>query len=99
MTAPFPLPAHQTGRAGFPHPAFRLASSHGTRRRAEMDTPEVEHPEPAEDRAPGDGAGSDPEGRQRVFGFGHAQEVATASALGARYSDLHCRHWGARDWG
>jgi hypothetical protein len=25
--APFPLPAHQTGRAVFPHPAFRLASS------------------------------------------------------------------------
>ena len=23
---PFPLPAHQTGRADFPHPAFRLAS-------------------------------------------------------------------------
>ena len=45
-----PLPAHQTGRAGFPHPAFRLASSHGTRRRANMDTPEVEHPQRAEDR-------------------------------------------------
>jgi len=27
--APFPLPAHQTGRAVFPHPAFRLASSSG----------------------------------------------------------------------
>jgi hypothetical protein len=25
--APFPNPAHQTGRADFPHPAFRLASS------------------------------------------------------------------------
>jgi hypothetical protein len=24
---PFPNPAHQTGRADFPHPAFRLASS------------------------------------------------------------------------
>jgi hypothetical protein len=24
--SPFPLPAHQTGRADFPHPAFRLAS-------------------------------------------------------------------------
>ena len=32
--APFPVPAHQTGRADFPHPAFRLVSSHGTRRRA-----------------------------------------------------------------
>lgn len=30
-SAPFPLPAHQTGRAGFRHPAFRLASpqAHG----------------------------------------------------------------------
>jgi len=25
--APFPIPAHQTGRAHFRHPAFRLASS------------------------------------------------------------------------
>jgi hypothetical protein len=25
--APFPLPAHQTGRADLPHPAFRLTSS------------------------------------------------------------------------
>src|SRR4029434_3564625 len=33
MRAPFPLPAHQTGRAVFPHPAFRQASSRGTRRR------------------------------------------------------------------
>jgi hypothetical protein len=24
--APFPIPAHQTGRADFRHPAFRLAS-------------------------------------------------------------------------
>src|SRR5215207_1372319 len=32
--APFPVPAHQTGRADFPHPAFRLASPRGTRRRA-----------------------------------------------------------------
>src|SRR6476620_409618 len=33
MRAPFPLPAHQTGQADFPHPAFRQASSRGTRRR------------------------------------------------------------------
>ena len=26
LSDPFPLPAHQTGRADFPHPAFRLAS-------------------------------------------------------------------------
>src|ERR1700757_1685325 len=30
--APFPIPAHQTGRADFRHPAFRLASPRGTRR-------------------------------------------------------------------
>jgi hypothetical protein len=30
--APFPIPAHQTGRADFRHPAFRLASPQGTRR-------------------------------------------------------------------
>jgi len=30
--APFPLPAHQTGRADLPHPAFRLASPQGPRR-------------------------------------------------------------------
>ena len=29
--APFPDPAHQTGRAIFPHPAFRLASPLGSR--------------------------------------------------------------------
>ena len=33
--APFPVPAHQTGRADFPHPAFRLVSARGTRRRPE----------------------------------------------------------------
>ena len=35
---PFPVPAHQTGRAVFPHPAFRPTSSQGTRRSAQMDT-------------------------------------------------------------
>ncbi len=29
--APFPLPAHRTGLADFPHPALRLASPQGTR--------------------------------------------------------------------
>src|SRR5665213_2743542 len=29
---PFPIPAHQTGRADFRHPAFRPASPQGTRR-------------------------------------------------------------------
>jgi hypothetical protein len=32
--APFPLPAHQPGRADFRHPAFRLASPPGTRHTA-----------------------------------------------------------------
>ena len=27
LGSPFPLPAHQTGHADFPHPAFRLVSS------------------------------------------------------------------------
>ena len=30
--APFPIPAHQTGRADFRHPAFRLASPRDMRR-------------------------------------------------------------------
>ena len=30
--APFPIPAHQTRRADFPHRAFRLALPEGTRR-------------------------------------------------------------------
>ena len=34
---PFPLPAHQTGRADFPHPASRPASPQSTRRGAKMD--------------------------------------------------------------
>ena len=31
-SAPFPIPAHRTGRADFRHPALRLASPQGTRR-------------------------------------------------------------------
>jgi hypothetical protein len=31
--APFPLPAHRTGRADFPHPALRLDSREGSRGR------------------------------------------------------------------
>jgi hypothetical protein len=34
IAAPFPVPAHQTGRAELPHPAFRLDSPQGTRRSA-----------------------------------------------------------------
>ena len=42
---PFPFPAHQTGRANFPHPAFRLASSRGTRRGAKMNPAQPKHAE------------------------------------------------------
>src|SRR5260370_22123342 len=35
--APFPIPAHQTGRADFPHPAFRLASPLDSRTRIQLD--------------------------------------------------------------
>ena len=36
MRIPFPFPAHQTGRADFPHPAFRLDSLQGSRRRSNV---------------------------------------------------------------
>ncbi len=42
---PFPFPAHQAGRANFPHPAFRLASSRGTRRGAKMNPAQPKHAE------------------------------------------------------
>src|SRR4026209_2930389 len=45
--APFPVPAHQTGRADFPHPAFRQASSPGPRRDTQHLRPQ--HPTPSED--------------------------------------------------
>jgi hypothetical protein len=35
--APFPIPAHQTGRADLPHPAFRLASPLDSRTRVQLD--------------------------------------------------------------
>src|SRR5215216_4084254 len=47
--APFPLPAHQTGRADFRHPAFRLDSSHGTQQWAKMHAAEAQHAERPED--------------------------------------------------
>jgi hypothetical protein len=37
--APSPVPAHQTGRADFPHPAFRQASSPGPRRHKRPPSP------------------------------------------------------------
>ena len=42
---PFPLPAHQTGRADFPHPASRPASPQSTRRWARMDPTQSDHTE------------------------------------------------------
>ncbi len=42
---PFPLPAHQTGRADFPHPASRPASPQSSRRWAKMDPTSSDHTE------------------------------------------------------
>ena len=42
---PFPIPAHQTGRAGFRHPAFRLASPRGTRRFPDMHVSQTQNAE------------------------------------------------------
>jgi hypothetical protein len=47
--APFPFPAHQTGRADFPHPAFRLASSRGPRRRSNVHASKTQHAKLTED--------------------------------------------------
>ena len=43
--APFPIPAHQTGRANFRHPAFRLASPRYTRRGRSGQTLEAQNAE------------------------------------------------------
>jgi hypothetical protein len=42
-TVPFPLPAHRTQRADFPHYALRLISSQGTRCRAKMNSTKPKH--------------------------------------------------------
>ncbi len=47
--APFPLPAHQTGHADLPHPAFRLASWQSCRRRLGAPAHQTLHAEFAED--------------------------------------------------
>src|SRR5215831_10035920 len=39
--APFPIPAHRTGRADLRHPALRLASSQGLRLCSVVHEPEV----------------------------------------------------------
>ena len=41
--APFSLPAHQTGRADFRHPAFRLISPQGTRRGTSRQVLQAQH--------------------------------------------------------
>ena len=56
--APFPFPAHQTGRAVCPHPAFRIASLQGARRGAKMDTPKPQDSERAEYRLRGEAVGA-----------------------------------------
>jgi hypothetical protein len=43
--APFPIPARQTGRADFRHPAFRLASPRDTRRGRSGQTLEAQNAE------------------------------------------------------
>src|SRR6266704_3023311 len=43
--ARFPIPAHQTGRADFRHPAFRLASPRGTRRGSSVQALEAQNAE------------------------------------------------------
>ena len=57
--APFPIPARQTGRADFPHPAFMPASSRGCRRRpSNMDVAEPGHPQLAVHPLAGEPAGA-----------------------------------------
>src|SRR5580658_8935832 len=54
--APFPFPAHQTGRADFPHPAFRLGSLQSPRRRLSMQASELADAEVSEDLRSGESA-------------------------------------------
>src|SRR5262245_59196259 len=42
-SAPFPIPAHRTGRAELPHPALRLASPQGPRRGSSRQAHQAEH--------------------------------------------------------
>src|SRR5689334_4559033 len=48
--APFPVAAHRTGRAGFRHPALRLASHAGMRRARTSRRCQAQDPERSEDR-------------------------------------------------
>src|ERR1700752_869259 len=45
----FPIPAHRTGRAGFPHPALRLASHQTQRADVGPPGPQPSHAQRAED--------------------------------------------------
>src|SRR5262245_65073359 len=56
--APFPIPAHQTGRADFPHPAFRLASLQSTRQQSQVEAPELEYAERTKHRFAGEAVGA-----------------------------------------
>jgi hypothetical protein len=47
--APFPVPAHRTGRADFPHPALRLVSRSGSRSRPHVQRPQSLDSELVED--------------------------------------------------
>src|SRR3954451_13001160 len=46
---PFPIPAHRTGRADFPHPALRLVSRHDSRAGTDVQRTQPENAERAED--------------------------------------------------
>src|SRR5215813_1776765 len=48
--APFPIPAHQTGRAQLRHPAFRPASPQNSRTRLHLDSAELQYPQLAKHR-------------------------------------------------
>src|SRR6266849_6781386 len=50
IAAPVPIPAHQTGRARFGHPASRLVSFQGRRKRPHVDVAKPENSQFAEDQ-------------------------------------------------
>src|SRR5271169_3950704 len=47
--APFPIPAHRTGRADFPHPALRQVSSPDSRTGTQMHATHLQHAQRSED--------------------------------------------------
>jgi len=58
--APFPVPAHQTGRADFRHPAFRLVSPHSFRWGPNVSIPEPHNPAISIDKVIGEAASAAP---------------------------------------